>query len=55
LTSIKPVTARLANPPLRHSQRNDSLIVIDEEADRLNQVDGERWRLRYSMRARTST
>jgi two-component system sensor histidine kinase KdpD len=42
LTSIKAsVTALLTNSRLRPSQRNDLLIVIDEEADRLNRLVGE--------------
>lgn len=42
LTSIKAsVTALLTNSRLRPSQRNDLLIVIDEEADRLTQLVGE--------------
>jgi two-component system, OmpR family, sensor histidine kinase KdpD len=42
LTSIKaPVTALLTNSHLQPAQRNDLPIVIDEEADRLNQLVGE--------------
>ena len=42
LTSIKAsVTALLTNSRLRPSQRNDLLVVINEEADRLNQLVGE--------------
>jgi two-component system sensor histidine kinase KdpD len=42
LTSIKAsVTALLTNSRLQPSQRNDLLIVINEEADRLNQLVGE--------------
>jgi len=42
LTSIKAsVTALLTNSRLQRSQRNDLLTVIDEEADRLNQLVGE--------------
>jgi two-component system sensor histidine kinase KdpD len=42
LTSIKAsVTALLANSRLRPSQRNDLLIIINEEADRLNRLIGE--------------
>jgi len=42
LTSIKAsVTALLTNSGLQPSQRNDLLIVINEEADRLNQLVGE--------------
>jgi len=42
LTSIKAsVTALLANSRLRPSERNDLFIVINEEADRLNQLVGE--------------
>jgi K+-sensing histidine kinase KdpD len=42
LTSIKAsVTALLTNSRLRPSQRNDLLIVIDEEADRLDHLVGE--------------
>lgn len=42
LTSIKAsVTALLANSRLRPSERNDLFIVINEEADRLNQLFGE--------------
>lgn len=42
LTSIKAsVTALLTNPRLLPSQRNDLLIVINEEADRMNQLVGE--------------
>lgn len=42
LTSIKAsVTALLTNSRLRTSERNDLLIVINEEADRLNQLVGE--------------
>ena len=42
LTSIKTsVTALLTNSRLQPSQRNDLLIVINEEADRLNQLVGE--------------
>ena len=35
------MTALLTNSRLQPSQRNDLLIVIDEEADRLNQLVGE--------------
>jgi len=42
LTSIKAsVTALLLNSRLPPSQRNDLLMVINEEADRLNQLVGE--------------
>src|SRR5258708_18074343 len=42
LTSIKAsVTALLTNSGLQPSQRNDLLIVINEEADRLNLLVGE--------------
>src|SRR5580692_11452146 len=42
LTSIKAsVTALLTNSRLQPSQRNDLLVVINEEADRLNQLFGE--------------
>jgi two-component system sensor histidine kinase KdpD len=42
LTSIKAsVTALLTDSGLQPSQRNDLLIVINEEADRLNQLFGE--------------
>jgi two-component system, OmpR family, sensor histidine kinase KdpD len=42
LTSIKAsVTALLTNSRLRPSQRNDLLTVINEEADRMNQLVGE--------------
>jgi two-component system sensor histidine kinase KdpD len=42
LTSIKAsVTALLTNSRLQPSQRKDLLIVINEEADRLNQLVGE--------------
>jgi two-component system sensor histidine kinase KdpD len=42
LTSIKAsVTALLTNSRLPRSQRNDLLIVINEEADRLNRLVGE--------------
>jgi two-component system sensor histidine kinase KdpD len=42
LTSIKAsVTALLANSQLQSEQRNELLIVINEEADRLNQLVGE--------------
>ena len=42
LTSIKAsVTALLTNSQLQPSQRNELLIVINEEADRLNQLVGE--------------
>jgi two-component system, OmpR family, sensor histidine kinase KdpD len=42
LTSIKAsVTALLTNSRLQPSQRNDLLIVINEEADRLNRLVGE--------------
>src|SRR6266853_5796670 len=42
LTSIKAsVTALLTNSRLQPSQRKDLLIVINEEADRLNQFVGE--------------
>jgi two-component system sensor histidine kinase KdpD len=42
LTSIKAsVTALLTNSGLQPSQRNDLLIVINVEADRLNQLVGE--------------
>jgi two-component system, OmpR family, sensor histidine kinase KdpD len=42
LTSIKAsVTALLTNSQLRPSQRHELLIVINEEADRLNQLVGE--------------
>jgi two-component system sensor histidine kinase KdpD len=42
LTSIKAsVTALLTNSQLAPSQRNELLIVINEEADRLNQLVGE--------------
>jgi two-component system, OmpR family, sensor histidine kinase KdpD len=42
LTSIKAsVTALLTNSQLRPSQRNELLIVINEGADRLNQLVGE--------------
>jgi two-component system sensor histidine kinase KdpD len=42
LTSIKAsVTALLTTSGLQLSQRNDLLIVINEEADRLNQLVGE--------------
>jgi two-component system, OmpR family, sensor histidine kinase KdpD len=42
LTSIKAsVTALLSNSRLSLSQRNDLLMVINEEADRLNRLVGE--------------
>jgi two-component system sensor histidine kinase KdpD len=42
LTSIKAsVTALLTNSQLQPSQRNELLIVINEEADRLNRLVGE--------------
>ena len=42
LTSIKAsVTALLTNSQLQPSQRNELLIVINEEVDRLNQLVGE--------------
>ena len=42
LTSIKAsVTALLANSQLQSEQRNELLIVINEEADRLNHLVGE--------------
>src|ERR1700733_11682906 len=42
LTSIKAsVTALLTDSGLQPSQRNDLLIVINEEADRLNRLFGE--------------
>jgi two-component system sensor histidine kinase KdpD len=42
LTSIKAsVTALLTDSRLQPSQRNDLLLVINEEADRLNQLFGE--------------
>lgn len=42
LTSIKAsVTALLTDSQLQASQRNELLIVINEEADRLNQLVGE--------------
>lgn len=42
LTSIKAaVTALLTNSEMQPSQRNELLIVIDEEADRLNRLVGE--------------
>src|SRR5579864_4350943 len=42
LTSIKAsVTALLSNSRLPLSQRNDLLMVINEEADRLNRLVGE--------------
>jgi K+-sensing histidine kinase KdpD len=42
LTSIKAsVTALLTNSRLQPCQRNDLLMVINEEADRLNRLVGE--------------